>query len=142
MAGDHGRRNRETTDGARCLPRYGDVRAGVLARVASVQRVDDECARVQRARVGSPDRAQSRKGPVLNRPESAAPFLNCPRCGLSIRPKTRWMTIEYCPRCLARARVAVKMFSSALPAAELYREGQAPQADARGAPTTSRSGSR
>jgi hypothetical protein len=96
------------------------------------------CKEPGSARLTEPNRG----GPVLNRPESAAPFLNCPRCGLSIRPKTRWMTIEQCPRCLARARVAVKMFSSALPAAELYREGQAPQADARGAPTTSRSGSR
>ena len=63
MAGGNGRRNGETTDGACRLPGYGAVRASVLARVASVQRVDDECARVQRARVGSPDRAQSRKGP-------------------------------------------------------------------------------
>ena len=60
MADDHGPRNRETTDGARCLPPYGDVPAGVLARVASAQRVNDECARVQRARVGSRDRARSR----------------------------------------------------------------------------------
>lgn len=72
----------------------------------------------------------------------AAPFLNCPRCGLNIRPKARWMAIEHCPRCLARARVAVRMFSSRLPAAELYREGQAPQAHARHVPRTSRNGSR
>jgi hypothetical protein len=70
----------------------------------------------------------------------AAPFLNCPRCGLSIRPKARWMTIERCPRCLARARVAVKLFRSSLPAAELYHEGGAPQPDNRSAPTTSRTG--
>ena len=68
----------------------------------------------------------------------AAPFLNCPRSSLSIRPKARWMTVERCPRCLARARVAVEMFSSPLPAAELYRAGGAPQADKRSAPTTSR----
>ena len=42
----------------------------------------------------------------------AVPFLNCPRCGLSIRPKARWVTIEHCPRCLAHARVAVEMFAS------------------------------
>jgi hypothetical protein len=72
----------------------------------------------------------------------AAPFSNCPRCGLSIRPKARWMVVEHCPRCLARARVAVKMFSSPLRAAELYEEGHAPEADGRGAPTTNRSGSR
>jgi hypothetical protein len=79
------------------------------------------------------DRAASRR---------AAPFLNCPRCGLSIRPKARWLTVEHCPRCLARARVAVKMFSSPLPAAELYREGGAPRADGSSASATSRSGSR
>ena len=62
----------------------------------------------------------------------AVSFLNCPRCGLSIRPKTRWLAAEHCSRCLARARVAVRMFSSRLPAAELYREGQAPQARAPG----------
>jgi Na+-translocating membrane potential-generating system (MpsC) len=72
----------------------------------------------------------------------AAPFLNCPRCGLSIRPKARWMAVEHCPRCLVRARVAVKMFSSPLPAVELYEEGHTPEADGRGAPTTNRSGSR
>jgi hypothetical protein len=80
----------------------------------------------------------STEDPAANR--RAAPFLNCPRCGLSIRPKARWMTIEHCPRCLARARVAVKMFPSPLPAAELYHEGGAPQADKRSAPTTSRTG--
>jgi hypothetical protein len=47
--------------------------------------------------------------PAANR--RVAPFLNCPRCGLSIRPKARWMTVEHCPRCLARARVAVRMSS-------------------------------
>ena len=70
----------------------------------------------------------------------APPFLNCPRCGLSIRPKARWMTVEHCPRCLARARVAVTMFPSPLPAAELYHGGASPQADKRSAPTTSRNG--
>ena len=70
----------------------------------------------------------------------AAPFLNCPRCGLSIRPKARWMTVEHCPRCLARARVAVEMIPSPLPASELYHEGGAPQADKRSAPPDGISG--
>jgi len=34
----------------------------------------------------------------------ASPFLNCPCCGLSIRTKAWWSTIEYCPRCIARKR--------------------------------------
>ena len=56
-------------------------------------------------------------------------LLNCPRCGLSIRMRAWWLAIEYCPRCIARARVAVKLFSSGLPAAELYADGLVPQAD-------------
>ena len=51
----------------------------------------------------------------------AALFSNCPRCGLSIRPKARGMAVEHCPRCLARARVAVKMFSSRLRAPSCTR---------------------
>jgi hypothetical protein len=68
----------------------------------------------------------------------AAPFLNCPRCGLSIRPKARWMTVEHCPRCLARARVAVEMFSSRLPASELYHEVGPPHPGNQSASPTSR----
>jgi hypothetical protein len=58
-------------------------------------------------------------------------FLNCPRCGLSIKPKARWLALEYCPRCMARARVPVKLFSSTLPAAELYDDNAAPNAEPR-----------
>jgi hypothetical protein len=53
-------------------------------------------------------------------------FLNCPRCGLSIKPRARGLAIEHCPRCLARARVPVTLFSSPLPTAELYSDGTAP----------------
>jgi hypothetical protein len=58
-------------------------------------------------------------------------FLNCPRCGLSIKPKARWLALEYCPRCMARARIPVKLFSSTLPAAELYDDNAAPNAEPR-----------
>ena len=63
-------------------------------------------------------------------------FLNCPRCGLSIRPKVSWLTVEYCPRCMVRARTPVKLFSSTLPAAELYPEGSVPNAGPRGVTAT------
>ena len=53
-------------------------------------------------------------------------FLNCPRCGLSIKPRGGWLAIEHCPRCLARARVPVRLFSSRLPTAKLYSDGMAP----------------
>jgi hypothetical protein len=57
---------------------------------------------------------------------SSAHF-NCPRCGLTIRPRARWLTINHCPRCLARERVAVEMFTSSLPASELYSSGAEPR---------------
>jgi hypothetical protein len=43
--------------------------------------------------------------------------------------KAWWSAIEYCPRCIARARIAVKLFASGLPAAELYADGLVPQTD-------------
>jgi hypothetical protein len=54
---------------------------------------------------------------------STGRFLNCPRCGLTIEPRRRWLTIEHCRRCLAHARIPVRMFSSSLSAAELYADG-------------------
>ena len=34
---------------------------------------------------------------------------NCARCGLTIRPRFAWLTVEHCPRCLARDRVAIRL---------------------------------
>jgi len=59
-----------------------------------------------------------------------ASHLNCPRCGLSFEPRTHWLTVKYCPRCLARAHAVVEMFSSQLPASVLYAEDSFPQGDA------------
>ncbi len=53
-------------------------------------------------------------------------YLTCPRCGLSMKPRQRWLAIQHCPRCLARSRIPVRLFSSPLPAHELYAEGSAP----------------
>jgi hypothetical protein len=55
--------------------------------------------------------------------------LNCPRCGLTIRPKARWLTIEHCPRCLARSRLPVRLSVSTLPVAEAYPAGRSPASD-------------
>lgn len=55
--------------------------------------------------------------------------LNCPRCGLTITAKAHWLAVEYCSRCLAHTRAAVRMFASTLPTVELYAEGSAPDAD-------------
>jgi hypothetical protein len=57
--------------------------------------------------------------------------LNCPRCGLTITPRMAWLTIEHCPRCMARAGRAVPLFCSPLPASQLYAAGAAPDGDPR-----------
>lgn len=56
-------------------------------------------------------------------------YRNCPRCGLSIGIRSPWLTITHCPRCLARARALVEMFSSELPSDALYANGSAAQPD-------------
>jgi hypothetical protein len=38
--------------------------------------------------------------------------LACPRCGLKLTPRSPMLTIEYCPRCIVRARVAVRLAES------------------------------
>ncbi len=50
-------------------------------------------------------------------------YLNCPRCRLSIRSKPNRLTVEHCPRCIARSRIAVRLFASTLSAEELYAAG-------------------
>src|SRR5450755_1525987 len=69
-----------------------------------------------------PNRAagSNRSGPI---------YLNCPRCGLTIRPKADWLTVEHCPRCIARSRGLVRMFASTLPARELYAAADTPDPD-------------
>lgn len=63
--------------------------------------------------------------------------LNCPRCGLTITPKARWLALEHCPRCIATAKVAISLFASPLPPDRLYAAGAAPVAGRPGLrPTT------
>jgi hypothetical protein len=40
------------------------------------------------------------------------PYMNCPRCGLSIRLRASSLLLERCPRCLARAGAAIPMHIS------------------------------
>jgi hypothetical protein len=47
------------------------------------------------------------------------PYLNCSRCGLSLRVRFEVLEPENCPRCLARSRVAQPLFRSPLPFREL-----------------------
>lgn len=44
-----------------------------------------------------------------------AVFLNCSRCGLSIRVRFASLEVEHCPRCLVRARLLQPLFRSPLP---------------------------
>jgi len=55
--------------------------------------------------------------------DPAVVYMICPRCGLSIEARIRWLASRHCPRCLARSRMAVELFSSQLPAALLYADG-------------------
>jgi hypothetical protein len=48
-------------------------------------------------------------------------FLNCPRCGLTIKPRAPWLASRFCPRCLARSQSVVELFSSALPGERALR---------------------
>lgn len=68
--------------------------------------------------------------------------LHCPRCRLTITPKADWLTIEHCPRCIARAHLAVALVASPPGPAELYATGAQPttggseQSAASSGPTT------
>jgi hypothetical protein len=62
-------------------------------------------------------------------PSRAMRYLNCPRCGLTIRPKVLWIARRHCPRCQARGGTLVELFSSRLPAAALYADDSLPRAN-------------
>lgn len=47
-------------------------------------------------------------------------YLHCPRCRLAINSRAHYLTLTNCPRCLARAAIAVPLFSSPLNALELH----------------------
>ena len=36
-------------------------------------------------------------------------MLSCPKCGFSLRPRAHYLTMEICPRCVARKRIAVDL---------------------------------
>ncbi len=55
-------------------------------------------------------------------------YMNCPRCGLSIRLRTGVAAIRHCPRCVARHRLLVELFGSPLPAETLYEQDRVPGA--------------
>ncbi|MGO9751295.1 MAG: hypothetical protein ACLP8S_02010 [Solirubrobacteraceae bacterium] len=55
-----------------------------------------------------------------------ASYLNCPRCGLGIEVRARWLTIRHCPRCVARSQTVVALFGSGLPADAFYAADSRP----------------
>jgi hypothetical protein len=63
--------------------------------------------------------------PFSHRRHSPGAMLRCPSCRLSVRQRHPQMTIDYCPRCIARAHELVPLIPSrALTASVL---GAAPQ---------------
>lgn len=58
--------------------------------------------------------------------EATITYLHCPRCRLAIARKVAWLGMTHCPRCVARDRVAVQLFSSTLPPDKLYAERRQP----------------
>ena len=56
------------------------------------------CVRRTRADVS----VRWRRSPRLPWLATAVSFMNCPRCGLSIRLRASYLALERCPRCLAR----------------------------------------
>jgi hypothetical protein len=60
-----------------------------------------------------------------------ASYLHCPRCRLTITPKADWMAMRHCPRCIARAHIAVELFSSPRTAQALYADNPTPEREGR-----------
>lgn len=56
--------------------------------------------------------------------------LDCPRCGLTITPRARWLVVEHCPRCIAHAGTAVKMSLSVFGTPQRYTAHWSPRAEA------------
>ncbi len=56
---------------------------------------------------------------------AGAVFLNCPRCGLSVRRRFESLMLEHCPRCIGRAGISVRMFVTERPAIQWHRDRSA-----------------
>jgi hypothetical protein len=73
------------------------------------------------------ERVTVREGAGQARRAAGSSFLRCPRCGLGIRPRVSWLAIEHCPRCVAQARIAVRLVASPLPTPQHYQD-ESPEA--------------
>ena len=52
-------------------------------------------------------------------------YLHCPRCRLAIRRRAEFLSLDNCPRCLARTAIAVPLFASPLSARDLRANDRA-----------------
>jgi len=97
-------------------------------------------------RIARRNRRCSIKGAAVSKPLSRkasahSPLLfRCPNCGLTLRPRARWLAIEHCPLFMARARLPVALFSLALPAGEWHPDGSAPTVEQKGPTATTKGG--
>jgi len=55
-------------------------------------------------------------------------FLNCPRCELCLTRRAGRSMLEYCPRCMGRAGIPVRLFASAQPSVAWHRDAPPPDA--------------
>jgi hypothetical protein len=53
-------------------------------------------------------------------------YMNCARCGLVIRLRVSWLTLEHCPRCVAKAGVVIPMYVSDGPSAWSLAQNPSP----------------
>ena len=80
-------------------------------------KVDEISGSVEAAAFAPAKREMSGRQPRSQ--HDAEMFLNCSRCGLSIRARFVSLEVEHCPRCLARARLLQPLFRSPLPITRL-----------------------
>ena len=73
------------------------------------------------------ERVTVRDGAGQARSAAGWSYLRCPRWGLGIQPRVSWLAIEHCPRCVAQARIAVRLVSSPLPTPQHYQD-ESPEA--------------
>jgi hypothetical protein len=122
-------------------PHIGAIASPLTLEVPR-RRQSEGCRMAGRDRRGSVSGVEARRAGSRSRGSAAAAaarastFLNCPRCELSAQRKTRLLGIEHCPRWTAPARIPVRLFFSALPTVEMYRESAMPHAEQPGVPTT------
>jgi hypothetical protein len=87
----------------------------------------DEISESVRDGVVAPAHREVRGRQPKRQHDAEAAFLNCSRCGLSIRVWFASLEIQHCPRCLARARLLQPLFRSPLPLTTLCGDERAPE---------------